>query len=222
MSKDGGGRACRRFATQLGGQTRGRRQACERISPGAEPFLPNRTLGPGTKRHSLARRNDLVHGDVVRIAIAGASGFVGRGFVEALVSRHDDVIGLSRHRLDLPGVEGHEVDVADEGALRKVLTRCEAGFYLVHSLGARDFRAHDRRLAEGFGRAAAAAGVQRIVYLGGLGRTQSRSTWLAAKRSAGRSARAAFRSSNYVPRWCSAQEASRSRCFAISPSGCRS
>ena len=105
----------------------------------------------------------------MRIAIAGASGFVGRALVAALVRRHDDVIGLSRRRLDLPGVEGHEVDVADEGSLRKVLTRCEAGFYLVHSLGAGDFRAHDRRLAEGFGRAAAAAGVQRIVYLGGLG-----------------------------------------------------
>ena len=74
----------------------------------------------------------------MRIAIAGASGFVGRALVEALVSRHDDVIGLSRHRLDLPGVEGHEVDVADEGALRKVLTGCESGFYLVHSLGARE------------------------------------------------------------------------------------
>jgi uncharacterized protein YbjT (DUF2867 family) len=110
-----------------------------------------------------------VHGGLVRIAIAGASGFVGRALAAALVRRHDDVIGLSRRRLELPGVEGHEVDVADEGALRKVLTRCEAGFYLVHSLGADDFRLHDRRLAEGFGRAAAAAGVQRIVYLGGLG-----------------------------------------------------
>ena len=42
-------------------------------------------------------------------------------------------------------------------------------YYLVHSLGVGDFRERDRRLAEGFGRAAAAAGVGRIVYLGGLG-----------------------------------------------------
>jgi uncharacterized protein YbjT (DUF2867 family) len=126
----------------------------------------------------------LVHGGVVRIAIAGASGFLGRALAEALVIRHDDVIGLSRQRLDLPGVEGHAVDVADEGTLRKVLTGCESGFYLVHSLGARNFRAHDRRLAEGFGRAAAAAGVQRIVYLGGLGQ-DPKSEHLASRQEVG-------------------------------------
>ena len=120
----------------------------------------------------------------MRIAIAGASGFLGRALVEALVSRHDDVIGLSRQRLNLPGVEGHAVDVADEGTLRKVLTGCESGFYLVHSLGARNFRAHDRRLAEGFGRAAAAAGVQRIVYLGGLGQDPA-SEHLASRQEVG-------------------------------------
>ena len=120
----------------------------------------------------------------MRIAIAGASGFLGRALIEALVSRHDDVIGLSRQRLDLPGVEGHAVDVADERTLRKVLTGCESGFYLVHSLGDRNFRAHDRRLAEGFGRAAAAAGVQRIVYLGGLGQ-DPKSEHLASRQEVG-------------------------------------
>ena len=39
----------------------------------------------------------------------------------------------------------------------------------MHSLGVGDFRRRDLRLAEGFGRAAAAAGVEKIVYLGGLG-----------------------------------------------------
>ncbi len=140
-------------------------------------------------------RNSLVHGGVVRIAIAGASGFLGRALVEALVSRHDDVIGLSRQRLNLPGVEGHAVDVADEGTLRKVLTGCESGFYLAHSLGARNFRAHDRRLAEGFGRAAAAAGVQRIVYLGGLGQDPESEHLAVAKRSARHSAWEVSRSS---------------------------
>jgi len=46
----------------------------------------------------------------------------------------------------------------------------EAAFYLVHSMGATgDFEEQDRRAAENFAAAACAAGVQRIIYLGGLG-----------------------------------------------------
>ncbi len=64
---------------------------------------------------------------------------------------------------------GYAVDVGDEDALRDSLSGYEIAYYLVHSLGAGDFRARDLRLAEGFGRAAAASGIRRIVYLGGLG-----------------------------------------------------
>ena len=46
---------------------------------------------------------------------------------------------------------------------------CRVAYYLVHSMAAGDFRVRDRQLAEAFGRAAAAAGVERIIYLGGLG-----------------------------------------------------
>ncbi len=59
--------------------------------------------------------------------------------------------------------------MADGDSLRDALAGCEVAFYLVHSLSAEDFRARDRQLAEGFGRAAAAVGLRRIVYLGGLG-----------------------------------------------------
>ena len=60
------------------------------------------------------------------------------------------------------------MDVADEGALRKVLTRCEAGFYLVHSLGAGDFVLMTDGWRRGSG-GRRGGGIQRIVYLGGLG-----------------------------------------------------
>ena len=53
--------------------------------------------------------------------------------------------------------------------MQTALEGCEVAFYLVHSLSAADFRTRDRQLAESFGRAAAGAGVRRIVYLGGLG-----------------------------------------------------
>jgi uncharacterized protein YbjT (DUF2867 family) len=99
----------------------------------------------------------------------GASGFVGRELSVALVKAEYDVIALSRRAPEIAGATGRAVDVADEVSLQSALVGCEVAFYLVHSLSAEDFRARDRQLAEGFGRAAAAVGLRRIVYLGGLG-----------------------------------------------------
>ena len=105
----------------------------------------------------------------MRVAVAGATGFVGRALVAELVGRGYDVVALSRHEARLPGAITRTVDVGDEAALSEALAGCAAAYYLVHSLGVGDFRRRDLRLAEGFGRAAAAAGVGRIIYLGGLG-----------------------------------------------------
>ena len=101
--------------------------------------------------------------------MVGASGFVGRELTGALVEAHYDVVALSRRAPEIAGAIGLAVDVADEADVKTALDSCEVAFYLVHSLSAEDFRDRDRRLAEGFGRAAAAAGLRRIVYLGGLG-----------------------------------------------------
>ena len=105
----------------------------------------------------------------VRIAMAGGSGFVGRALAAELIAAGHEVVAFSRHARELPGGESCAVDVADEAELTAALAGCDAAYYLVHSLGVGDFRARDRDLAEGFGRAAATAGVGRIVYLGGLG-----------------------------------------------------
>ena len=94
---------------------------------------------------------------------------MGRALSIALTSAEHDVLALARHPPEIPGVRSSAVDVADAAALRSALAGCDIAYYLVHSLGAGDFRDRDRRLAEGFGRAAARAGVGRIVYLGGLG-----------------------------------------------------
>jgi uncharacterized protein YbjT (DUF2867 family) len=60
-------------------------------------------------------------------------------------------------------------DCLDPASLDAALARVESAFYLVHSMTTRrDFAAADRRAAENFGRAAAKAGVRRIIYLGGL------------------------------------------------------
>jgi uncharacterized protein YbjT (DUF2867 family) len=60
-------------------------------------------------------------------------------------------------------------DVADAASVKAALTGCDAAYYLVHSLDHADFAARDADAARLFGRAAAEAGVARIVYLGGLG-----------------------------------------------------
>ena len=110
---------------------------------------------------------------MVKIAVAGASGFVGRALVRALVDEslggEHEVLALGRRSLELPGATGRSVDVGDEDAVAAALDGVDVAYYLVHSLDSSDFRARDRRLAESFGRGAARAGVERIVYLGGLG-----------------------------------------------------
>ena len=60
-------------------------------------------------------------------------------------------------------------DVHDADSLDIALAGCEAAYYLVHSLSEVDFEERDRAGARAFARAAAEAGLERIVYLGGLG-----------------------------------------------------
>jgi uncharacterized protein YbjT (DUF2867 family) len=60
-------------------------------------------------------------------------------------------------------------DVHDPDTLPDALADCSAAYYLVHSLGSQDFRRLDADAARAFGAAAAKAGLEQIVYLGGLG-----------------------------------------------------
>jgi uncharacterized protein YbjT (DUF2867 family) len=109
--------------------------------------------------------------DRVRVLVAGATGFVGRRLVPALVSEGHDVRAMTRHPGDYHGagvpVEG---DVGDAESLSSAVAGCEAAYYLVHSLGDPAFERKDAQAARFFAEAAASAGLRRIVYLGGLGR----------------------------------------------------
>ncbi len=60
-------------------------------------------------------------------------------------------------------------NVSDESSLTAACDGCDVAYYLVHSLGARDFQTRDAEAARSFARAAVGAGLHRIVYLGGLG-----------------------------------------------------
>jgi uncharacterized protein YbjT (DUF2867 family) len=104
------------------------------------------------------------------VLVAGASGFVGRRLCAALVEAGHDVRAMTRRPDEYHG-PGRPVgaDVHDAGSLPAALEGCRAAYYLVHSLDSQDFERLDAEAARSFGRAAAAAGVRQIVYLGGLG-----------------------------------------------------
>ena len=107
----------------------------------------------------------------VDVAIAGATGFVGRALTAHLLERGHNVIALGRSASSL-STEARtiDVDVGDEVAITTALAGAEVAYYLVHSMAAGgEFRAADLRLATTFGHAAAEAGLRRIVYVGALG-----------------------------------------------------
>jgi uncharacterized protein YbjT (DUF2867 family) len=109
----------------------------------------------------------------LRVLVAGATGFVGRHLVRALVERGDDVRAMTRRpeAYDGPGAPvGGDVD--EPGSLAEALTDVDVAVYLVHSLADDDFERKDAAAARGFGLACAATGVRQIVYLGGLGRDE--------------------------------------------------
>ena len=108
-----------------------------------------------------------------RIAIAGASGYVGRLLATRLAGAGHQVSALGRQPQTLPSgarICPVTVDVADAESTAHALAGADAAYYLVHAMAGGDgFEARDRELAEAFGAAARSAGVGRIIYLGALG-----------------------------------------------------
>lgn len=106
----------------------------------------------------------------LRVLVTGASGFIGSRLCDALVEAGHQVRAMTRSPARYTG-SGEPVagDVTDPETLRPALAGVDAAYYLVHSLDSGDFEQRDAEAATAFGAAAAAAGVDRIIYLGGLG-----------------------------------------------------
>ena len=107
--------------------------------------------------------------------VTGASGYIGGRLVPELLSAGYAVRCMARDPgklSDRPWSDDVEIAVADamdESAVRRALEGVDVAYYLIHSLGTdASFERRDRTAAQTFAAAAKAAGVQRIVYLGGI------------------------------------------------------
>ncbi len=108
--------------------------------------------------------------------ITGSTGYIGGRLIPRLLQRGSKLRVLARDPRRLLGrpwaerVEVVQADVLDPSSLPAALEGVDTAYYLVHSmLGGEDFHARDLRAAGHFAQAAREAGVQRIIYLGGLG-----------------------------------------------------
>jgi uncharacterized protein YbjT (DUF2867 family) len=112
-----------------------------------------------------------------KVLVTGATGFIGKRLVEALLEEGFRVRAvLRRPGITLPkDVETIPGDLLDRSSLDPVLAGIDTAFYLVHSMaaGRAGFERRDRQAVENFVSAANKAGLRRAIYLGGLGETGS-------------------------------------------------
>ena len=109
------------------------------------------------------------------ILVTGGSGYVGGRLIPLLEQQRVRLRGLVRSPDQMrshvqAGTEIVQGDVLDPASLDRALQGVRAAYYLVHLMsGSKDFEKEDRQAALNFARASKKAGVQRIIYLGGLG-----------------------------------------------------
>jgi len=131
------------------------------------------------------------------ILLTGATGYVGGRLLKALHAAGYTVRCVARRPEFLasrvgPDTEIVKGDCLDAASLPSACAGVHTAYYLVHSMGSTgDFTEQDRIAATNFGRAARAAGVQRIIYLGGLGGAEGQlSTHLRSRHETGEALRA--------------------------------
>jgi uncharacterized protein YbjT (DUF2867 family) len=114
------------------------------------------------------------------VLVTGVTGYIGGRLVPQLIEAGYRVRVLVRDRNRLQGrlwfnqVEVVQADVLDANSLLTALSGVTFAYYLIHSMsGSEDFDERDLQAARNFGEAARINGVERIIYLGGLGDPQT-------------------------------------------------
>jgi uncharacterized protein YbjT (DUF2867 family) len=110
--------------------------------------------------------------------VTGATGYIGGRLIARLRAEGRPVRAMARRPERFAAVDGVEAvagDVVEDTGLREALDGVETAYYLIHSMerisagrSNGGFGERDRAAAGNFARAASAAGVERIVYLGGI------------------------------------------------------
>jgi uncharacterized protein YbjT (DUF2867 family) len=105
--------------------------------------------------------------------VTGSTGYMGGRLIERLRAEGRPVRALARDAARFAPVEGVEVvegNLLQRETVASALAGCSTAYYLIHSMetGVDGFADRDRLAAENFAAAAQEAGVERVVYLGGL------------------------------------------------------
>ena len=126
-----------------------------------------------------------------QILLTGATGYIGGRLLQRLEASGRQVRSLTRRPEALATRVGRETevvagDVLDARSLHRAMAGVETAYYLIHSMEtSASFEAVDRLAARNFAQAARAAGVRRIIYLGGLGSGDRLSPHLASRQEVG-------------------------------------
>ena len=113
----------------------------------------------------------------MKIAVLGASGYIGSNLISALLAAPDqyELVAISSHATDMnidnPHLTKVNSNILKDTNLTNLLNGCEVVFYLLHMMAQKDldFVEAEKISAEKFVLAAQGAKVRRVIYLGGLG-----------------------------------------------------
>lgn len=111
-----------------------------------------------------------------RVAVAGATGFIGKWFIDTFHEKYD-IIALSRGEINdkqYSTVEWRQADMYSLSSTMNALQGADYALYLVHSMNPStrmnqgSFENTDLLLADNFARSAEACGLQQIIFVGGI------------------------------------------------------